>query len=168
MSLIDEAGLWTIVGTVIGFLLFALWDRVTKYQTEVNERKRIVSLLKTELLDNLDICRNSKTLLTKDLQMIEQTGTESLFTPVSFSDSAWNICRSADILAIFSDDKLKKLCELYSGLRMVNTMLVNREMTRATSRALTQYPAIIKAYNIRLVESISTTELAISDVVKTL
>ena len=166
--MIDEAGLWTIVGTVIGFLLFALWDRVAKYQTEVNERKRIVSLLKTELLDNLDICRNSKSLLTRDLQMIEQTGTESLFTPVSFSDSAWNICRSADILAIFSDDKLKKLCELYSGFRMVNTMLVNREMTRATSRALTQYPAIIKAYNIRLVESISTTELAISDVIKTL
>jgi hypothetical protein len=168
MSLIDEAGLWTIVGTVIGFLLFALWDKVTKHQTQVKERKRIVSLLKTELLDNLDICRNSKSLLARELQMIEQTGTESLFTPVSFSDTAWNICRSADILVIFTDDKLKKLSELYSGLRMVNTMLVNREMTRATSRALAQYPAIIKAYNIRLVESISTTEVAISNIIKTL
>ena len=164
----DEAGLWALAGTIIGFLLFALWEIVKGYQTRTKERHRIMSLLKTELLDNVDICRNSKAMLARDLQTIEQTGTENLITPAPFSDSAWNICRSADILSIFSNDKLKKLCELYSGFRMINTILFNREMTRATSKAIDIYPQMIKAYNSTLIELISIMEKQTAETIKTL
>ena len=164
----DDAGLWAIVGTIIGFFLFVIWDAWKDYKQKTKERKRIVTLLKTELLDNLDICRNSKAMLASDLKAIEETGTESVITPVSFSDSSWNISRSADILSFFTNDKLKKICELYSGFRMVNTVLANRDLTRATSKSLIQYPTIIKAYNYRLIEMISTLEAGITESIKIL
>ena len=47
---------------------------------------------------------------------------------------------------------------------MVNTVLASRDITRATSKALREYPIIIKAYNSRLIEMISTLETGIKEV----
>ena len=153
--------LFALLGTILGFLLFVIWDVAQEHQRKGKERKRIIGLLKTELLDNLDICRNSKDLLSHDLKLIEETGTESVITPVSFSDSSWNITRSGDILSIFDDKQLKKLSELYSGFRMANTVLASR----ATSKALREYPIMIKAYNARLIEMISTLEVETKELI---
>ena len=159
-------GLFALIGTIIGFLLFALWDILKERKRKKEERKRIIGLLKTELISNLSICRNSKELLARDLRVIEETGTEFLFTPVSFTDQSWNIVRAGGIMSVFNEEKLQKLSKLYDGFRMVNTVLANRDITRATSRALTQYPTIIRAYNKRLIEMISTVEAEINVVLK--
>ena len=162
----NSEGLFTLVGTIFGFLLFLVWDTWKERKRKSEERKRIIGLLKTELLDNLDICRNSKDILSRDLKSIEETRTESAITPVSFSDASWNIVRSGDIMSIFNDEKLKKLSQLYSGFRMVNTVLTSRDITRATSKALIEYSSIIKAYNQRLIQMISTSEAEINEVLK--
>jgi hypothetical protein len=164
----DGEGLFAVIGTVFGFLLFALWDILKERKRKNEERKRIIDLLKTELLDNLEICRNSKEMLSRDLKFIEETKTESVITPVSFSDSSWNIARSGDIMSSFNDVKLKKLSRLYSGFRMVNTVLASRDITRATSKALREYPSIIRAYNQRLIEMISTMEAETAEALKNL
>ena len=160
-------GLFAVIGTIFGFLLFALWDIYKERQRKKGERKRLIGLLRTELLSNLGICRNSKEILSGDLRSIEETKTESVISPVSFSDQSWNIVRGGDIMSIFDDEKLQKLSQLYDGIRMVNRVLANRDITRTTSKALSQYPLIITAYNKRLIEMISTLEVAINEVLKT-
>jgi len=159
-------GLFAVIGTIFGFLLFALWDIWKERKRKSEDRKRIIGLLKTELLDNLGICRNSKEILNSDLKSMEEKGTENLITPASFSESAWNIARAGDILSILNDEKLKKISQLYTGFRMINTVLVNRDMVRATSRALTSYQSIISSYNKVLINMISILETGINEVLK--
>ena len=159
-------GLFTLLGTILGFLLFVLWDRSKERQHQSKERKRIISLLRTELLSNLDACRNSKNILSHDLRSIEETKTESVISPLSFSDSSWHIVRAGDVMSIFDDEKLQKLSQLYDGFRMVNTVLANRDILRTTSKALVEYPLMMKAYNYRLIEMISTLEAEINEVLK--
>ena len=161
-------GLFALIGTIIGFLFFALWDILKERKRKKKERKRIIGLVRTELLSNLSICRNSKEILSHELKSIKETATESVIAPVSFSDQAWNIVRAGDIMSIFDDTKLQKLSQLYDGFRMVNTVLANRDILRTTSKALTQYPVIIIAYNQRLVGMISTLEVGINEVLKLL
>ena len=161
-------GLFALIGTILGFLLGVGWEKWKERQYQGKERRRIIGLLRTELISNLSICTNSKELLSRDLRAIEETGTEFLFTPVSFSDQSWNIVRAGGIMSVFNDEKLQKLSQLYDGFRMVNTVLANRDITRATSKALTQYPTIIRAYNKRLIEMISTVEAEINVVLKNL
>lgn len=159
-------GLFAVFGTIIGFLLFVLWDRWKEHEYQSKERRRIIGLLRTELLSNLTICRNSKAILSRDLRAIEETKTESVISPVPLSISAWDIVRAANIMSVFNNEKLQKLSQLYDGFRMVNTVLANREITRATSKQLREYPLIIRAYNKRLIEMISTLEVRINEVQK--
>ncbi|KPV63858.1 MAG: hypothetical protein AOA66_0587 [Candidatus Bathyarchaeota archaeon BA2] len=156
---------YTLVGTLFGFFLLFAYDRWKERQEVLRQRRKILALLFDEINRNVYTSKKNLEILSNELKIIEETRTESVIQPVSFSTSSWLIARAGDITRFLDHSTMEKLSQLYQALEWVNSIIQNRELTRAASKQLIEYPIIIKAYNERLLKMMTELRPEIEDTV---
>jgi len=124
----------TVVGTLLGFFLFVLWE-IYKGRREADaEKKRILNLLVAEIKEDMSICAGLVDLLGKDLIALDRKE-EIATTPTTLEVEGWSIGKSSSILKILGWEGTRTVAQCYATARRINLNIQSRETMRITARA---------------------------------
>jgi len=127
-----------IGGTIVGFLLFVLYDRRTHKKTEQQTKLKILTMLKSELKDNLRIAEVNQSLLSQDIALISER--KGIIQSLAFyEESSWHIAQANDIYSCIGDEAYKLLADAYVSLSYSNAHLASRESYITFNGAMSNY-----------------------------
>jgi len=142
MSEMIDARVEGFLLTVAGFFLFVAWDLIKGYREDRNEKSRTVSLLVTEIRENIDLCGGLADHVIKDRELLAQ-GKEIVPAPTTLELEGWTIGKSSNLLKMLGWEKTRLIARSYATARRINVNLQTREMVRSTSRALSAYRDLV-------------------------
>lgn len=127
-----------LLGAIIGFLLFALWDSWKERERGKREKDRILSLLGVETAENLMRVNTIQDLLKHEIA-ISGLGEMLVTTPPRLAMDGWDMAKAGDLLGYIGEKDLQKWILLYGNVAMMNSNLEGRELFKTTSTALGDY-----------------------------
>jgi hypothetical protein len=132
--------------TLAGFLLFVLWDIIKSHFETRTERERIMSLLVTEIKENRDICAGIVDHLSKEIKLLGERQ-EIVPAPTTLEVEGWAIGKSGNILKFLGWEKTRVVAKCCATARRINMNIQSREILRSTSRALSGYRELVRAFD---------------------
>lgn len=128
-----------IGGTVVGFLLFAIYDQRNHRKTEKLGRIKTIDLLANELSDNLKIAQKNLLLFQQGIELSNQRQ-QTVVSPVFYYDSSWHIAQANGLCSFIDNEKYKVLAETYIDFTYSNAQINSREFFRISNIPLNNPP----------------------------
>lgn len=140
-----------IIATAVGFVLSMLYERKRSKKIEYDNRKKTLSLLRSELEDNLTIAEENLELFASNIGNLPEKKT-SILAPTLYHESSWHVARANGIMSMLDNESYKFVAETYITLGHMNTQFSARENFRINNMALSNYHNILMAYDTTLQE----------------
>ncbi len=143
MTLPDEfqlvAGILVGAGTTaFGVLLTMLWERGKERKRTVEERRKAVAIVITELKENLGVAAENLTFFEKNLQLLKE-GKMLNAAPVPMRDACWIVAKSSGNLFFLDPKSLGIIADTYITINFMNEQIRARENFRINNPALSRY-----------------------------
>jgi len=123
---------------ILGFSLAVVWDMIRDFRTEQQEIRSITIMLKSELSQtHATIQSNIKTIDAN--QKILSEGKEVIAPLLLLPSDAWNSAKLRNSLFLKETSDLFCFMNLYTGISIVNSKIINRENYRTANQAMNNY-----------------------------
>ena len=148
----DPALFYALIGTIVGFILFALWDEYKDSKSERKEREQLLRLLAVEATDNLSRVDEIKRMLSEEIRIIA-SGKLLTTSPINLLTDGWTIAKSKDLMGAVGN-KLQTWISVYTIVGYVNNTLSNRELFRSTSHSITNYKEMMQGFDQSIIDAL--------------
>lgn len=124
--------LGAIIGSILGFFFFVVYDRRKDRKSIEAERKRVLSLLAVEGTENILRANEILTLLKQEIANVSSGSFGFMASPPHFSCDGWTIAKAGNLLKHAGMRNLQRWILAYTNVAMANDNLESRELLKAT------------------------------------
>ena len=160
-----------IVGAVLGFVFFVVYDELKHRRLNEVERTRVLGLLAVEVTENIIRGRNITQVLRQEIDNISSGSFGFMASPPHFSVDGWTIAKGSSLLKHAGIRNLQRWISAYTNVAMANANLESRELVKATLTTTLDrqnYLRNISNYDRTIVEDLDVVLRRLQEVVGTL
>ena len=122
-EILTIASISFILNVLVGVIVALISIKLSEYCREKSEFRRIASMLKTELNENLQKIEENIKLLDMDLQRIQSGQQSALLSLINLRTDAWSFFKSSILISSVNERVLEDLCSLYTLIDLVNNFI---------------------------------------------
>jgi hypothetical protein len=124
--------LGAIVGAILGFFLFVVYDERKDRKLNEAERKRVLSLLAIESTENFLRGNEIIRILKQEIASISSNAFAFMASPPHLCIDGWTIAKAGNLLKHAGERNLQRWILAYSNIAIANNNLECRDLLKAT------------------------------------